>query len=78
MAAIDEALEALQLQKFPNCTNTAKDFSVNYTTFFRRHRPLRGQFLSVQRQEVDKKAPRRPGEAYRGLFLMKLPTPAQF
>ena len=78
MAAIDEALEALQLQKFPNYTNTAEDFSVNYTTFFRRHRPLRGQFLSVQRQEVDKKAPRRPGEAYRGLFLMKLPTPAQF
>jgi len=78
MAAIDEALEALQLQKFPNCTKAAKYLSVNYITLLGRHRPLRGQLLSVRRQEVDKKAPRRPGEAHRGLFLMRLSTPAQF
>ena len=40
MAAIDEALEALQSQKFPNYTKTAKDFGVNRTTLSRRHRQV--------------------------------------
>lgn len=32
MAAIDEALEALQSQKFPNYAKTVKDFGVDRTT----------------------------------------------
>jgi len=40
MAAMDKALEALQSQKFPNYTQTAKDFNVNRTTLSRRHRQI--------------------------------------
>jgi hypothetical protein len=36
VAAIDEALEALQLQRCPNCTKAAKYLSVNYITLLGR------------------------------------------
>lgn len=49
MTAIDEALKALQLQKFPNCTKAANYLSVNYITLLGRHRPLRGHFCQLEK-----------------------------
>ena len=40
MNSIKAALEALELQKSPNYTKTAKEFDIDRTTLLRRHRQI--------------------------------------